>query len=315
MKKPPFLFVPGAAKSGTSTLHVMLNQHPDIFMSRFKEPGFFAAEEAKWGRVGYAEGIDKYLDEYFEESWDYEVRGESSTAYFYNPKSFKRIVQHFPKAKFILCLRNPIERFLPHYNWMYHLKSESRSIAEILKLYDAGELDETEMDDFYREKSYVGGGKYGALYRQMLEYVDPESVHIITFSALVKKPKQTINSCFRFLGLSEMDHVKLAKDNASGEHKYPLINKMAMRIWYGLPGLKQRERLLENPTFMKMRNLVFAVKPTDKIELSYKERRKLQEIYAPEVDLLRKLTGRKFEEWMDDFPLKNTPPKVNGLLA
>lgn len=315
MKKPPFLFVPGAAKSGTSTLHVMLNQHPDIFMSRFKEPGFFAAEEAKWGRVGYAEGIDKYLDEYFEEGWDYEVMGESSTAYFYHPKSFQRINKHFPKSKFILCLRNPIERFLSHYNWLFHLKSENRSISEILKQHDSGAPEIIKHDDFFRGNAYVRGGKYGTLYQEMLKYVAPERIHIITFTALVKKPKQTINSCFRFLGLQEMDHVKLVKDNASGEQRYPFINNMAMRMWYGLPMLKQREKLLENPTFKKMRNFVFAVKPTDKIELSFKQRKRLQEIYSPEVSLLRKLTGRNFEEWYDDFPLKNTPPKDSPLLA
>ena len=38
----PNLFIPGAAKSGTSSLHNYLNKHPDIFMSESKEPHFFS---------------------------------------------------------------------------------------------------------------------------------------------------------------------------------------------------------------------------------------------------------------------------------
>ena len=38
--KPNF-FIPGAAKSGTTTLHKLLNLHPDISMSKIKEPVFW----------------------------------------------------------------------------------------------------------------------------------------------------------------------------------------------------------------------------------------------------------------------------------
>ena len=52
-KLPNFLIV-GAAKSGTSSLHNYLNQHPDIFMPTFtdeglkvKEPRFLIKEKVK----------------------------------------------------------------------------------------------------------------------------------------------------------------------------------------------------------------------------------------------------------------------------
>ena len=38
--KPDF-FVPGAAKSGTTTLHDLLNTHHDISMSKDKEPVYW----------------------------------------------------------------------------------------------------------------------------------------------------------------------------------------------------------------------------------------------------------------------------------
>ena len=40
---PNFLLI-GAGKSGTSSLHAYLQQHPDIYMSPVKEPNFFALD-------------------------------------------------------------------------------------------------------------------------------------------------------------------------------------------------------------------------------------------------------------------------------
>src|SRR5436190_811051 len=53
----PSFFVVGAAKSGTTSLHVYLDQHPDIFMSKPKEPFFFEAE--------YDRGPEYYYRRYF----------------------------------------------------------------------------------------------------------------------------------------------------------------------------------------------------------------------------------------------------------
>ena len=44
--KPNF-FIPGAAKSGTTTLHDMLNTHPEISMSSVKEPGYWKNKNFK----------------------------------------------------------------------------------------------------------------------------------------------------------------------------------------------------------------------------------------------------------------------------
>lgn len=46
MAMPNFILI-GAAKSGTTSLFYYLNQHPQIYMSRNKEPHFFAFEGTK----------------------------------------------------------------------------------------------------------------------------------------------------------------------------------------------------------------------------------------------------------------------------
>jgi len=43
MKKPN-LYIVGHPRTGTSSLHDYLNQHPDIFMTPIKEPNYFAKD-------------------------------------------------------------------------------------------------------------------------------------------------------------------------------------------------------------------------------------------------------------------------------
>src|SRR6185503_6297315 len=43
--KLPNFFVAGAPKAGTTSLYHYLRQHPQVFMSRIKEPTFFAAAD------------------------------------------------------------------------------------------------------------------------------------------------------------------------------------------------------------------------------------------------------------------------------
>ena len=49
----PNLYIPGAGKSGTSSLHEYLHQHPQVFMSRVKEPHYFS-------RSDYPNGLSEY---------------------------------------------------------------------------------------------------------------------------------------------------------------------------------------------------------------------------------------------------------------
>ena len=90
----PDVFVIGAAKCGTTSLHHYLNQHPDISMSRVKEPGVFSTPH-------WLPGFESY-----DGLFDCEAphRGESSTSYSRYPAegdAAARIHGAVPDAKHI----------------------------------------------------------------------------------------------------------------------------------------------------------------------------------------------------------------------
>ena len=85
MTKPNLLII-GAAKSGTTSLHNYLNQHPDIFMSAHKEPHFLINNDIGVNRI--PNGIydyDEYID-LFKEKQDYKYRGDRVSIVYSYPK-------------------------------------------------------------------------------------------------------------------------------------------------------------------------------------------------------------------------------------
>ena len=80
----PHFFLPGAAKSGTTTLHELLNNHPDISMSKNKEPVY-------WNNKKFS-SFTKNEIENFKSLFDMssKITGESTISYMYYDSFLKK---------------------------------------------------------------------------------------------------------------------------------------------------------------------------------------------------------------------------------
>jgi len=125
----PNLFIIGAAKAGTTSLHEVLRQHPDIFMSEIKEPGFFSTEK------NYQRGVQWYQDTHFSQALGYKRRGESSVnSLFWSEIAAGRIRATYGgrEVKFIAIFRDPVQRAYSYY-WMHvHTGLETLSFEDAL---------------------------------------------------------------------------------------------------------------------------------------------------------------------------------------
>ena len=78
----PNLFIVGAAKAGTTSLAYYLSQHPDVFMSKLKEPHHFSAVRPD-GKFAHAVPVvadqSSYL-QLFQGADGFRYRGEASTS-------------------------------------------------------------------------------------------------------------------------------------------------------------------------------------------------------------------------------------------
>ena len=125
----PDFFIPGVAKCGTTTLHDLFEKHPQISMSKIKEPGYW--KNKKFNAFSELE-ISNYKNLFTNKSV---LNGESSTAYMFHDSFIKNIKKHYKTyPKFIFILRNPIDRYESHFNWMKGLGLEKLILIIIFQM-------------------------------------------------------------------------------------------------------------------------------------------------------------------------------------
>ena len=119
------LIIIGAQRSGSTYLRSLLDQHPEIFMSRpaKPEPKYFLRDEPN---------LIEYINTVFKEApRSTSYLGEKSTSYYETPEVSRRIQKILPQAHIIAILRNPTDRALSNYNFTYESGLETRSVEEV----------------------------------------------------------------------------------------------------------------------------------------------------------------------------------------
>lgn len=99
---PEFLGI-GTQKGGTTTLHQLLTNHPQVFLPKCKEIHFFS--------LHYEKGTNWYANHFKDAAMD-QIKGEITPLYLFETKAAKRIHKILPEAKLITLLRDPVERAL-----------------------------------------------------------------------------------------------------------------------------------------------------------------------------------------------------------
>jgi len=112
----PNLICLGQPKCGTTTLYAVCKGHPDIYVSDFKEPGFFSNEKS------FKNGLKWYSNKYFSNFNGEKVISEFTPYYLSSETALKNIYESLsPDTKFLIVLRNPAKRSFSHY---LHLKRD-----------------------------------------------------------------------------------------------------------------------------------------------------------------------------------------------
>lgn len=294
--KPNF-FIPGAAKSGTTSLHELLDTHPDISMSKEKEPVY-------WNNKLFKEfenlEISRYLN-LFEQ--DVKIKGESTTSYMYYDNFIKNVRDNFQQSpKFIFILRNPVDRYISHFNWLKGLGQEKRKINEVIE--KEKYLDFEEYDDY--PKQYYQFGLYNKWISRFIENFGKESIKIVTFEKLVSERLNILNSCYEFLGVSKMQSVKFIKSNKTNKVIFPSMYHFLRKSSIGkMKYTGIGKYFLPKKIRTKIKSLIkIVIKNWISIEskkeiVSEKHRKILRDKYYEDVMALKNKLNYDFPEWED----------------
>lgn len=228
----PNLLIPGAAKSGTTSLHRYLDHHPNVFMSEWKEPHFFSNPDF------YEKGLDEYR-KLFADAGDAVIRGESSTTYFQFPQVVERIQASLPSPRFIFVLRNPIDRTESHYRWMASIGLEDRPPREAL----LADFDQSptfaDRVGGAKFRFYVDESRYGKYVGRYLEAFDRDDVLVLTNETLLGDRQGTLDRVAQFLQIDPFPPVPELRLNETAartpdsgvEGKQPPRFSEANRAW------------------------------------------------------------------------------------
>ncbi len=224
MTMPNFLVI-GAAKSGTTALYKYLGQHPDIYMSLYKEPHFFSFEGEKMNFQGPRDrAMMRYMtvndpDEYralFDGVTTEVAIGEASPMYLYLPGTAGRIQQHVPEAKLIVVLRNPVDRA---YSNFLHMVRDNREPCEEFEQALEDEPGRIE-ENWYASWHYKQMGFYYEQLKRYFELFEREQIRIYLYEDLNFDAVATLQDIFRFLEVDDSFVPDVSvRYNESGVHK------------------------------------------------------------------------------------------------
>lgn len=122
MNLPNFLII-GAARCGTSSLHQNLKAHPKLCYGRLPKADVYRDDPLFEKEMHFFDKEDKFNRglQWYASRWDHakpgQLRFESTPNYISHPKCPQRIADVMPNGRFILMLRNPVDRAWSHYWW------------------------------------------------------------------------------------------------------------------------------------------------------------------------------------------------------
>lgn len=269
----PNLFLIGAPKCATTSLHFYLDAHPEISMSTVKEPQILAGPDYRERLVEYESLFDPGA----------RVRGESSVVYSQYPRwpgVPERIAEVAPEARMVYVVRDPVDRAVAHYAQHVQDGKEERRLSEALA-------------DFSRPDSlYVCPSRYATQLRRYLDRFDRSRLLLIELSELSADPSGVLARVADFLGLSAFPRpteIAAVRLNTREHHRTPTaVGAFAGRV----PGAR---RALPRQIARRMRPLLS--RPRERPVLPATLEREIRAELADEVGWLRDWSGRPFAGW------------------
>ena len=194
--------IAGAQKSGTSALNEYLNAHPTLCMAKRKELHFFDNERIFAGKpVDYTR-----YHSFFSPRPLQRLCGETTPNYMYWYSAPRRIWEYNPAMKFIVILRNPIDRAFSAWNFEVNRKREFLSFREAIRSESQRVREVLPLQ--HRVYAYVDRGFYTEQVRRIWHYF-PKKQTLFLKSEQLKDDLQTaLDHICNFLGVSKMPGIK-----------------------------------------------------------------------------------------------------------
>ena len=288
----PNLFLVGAPKSGTTALYSYLKRHPQILMSKIKEPQFFASDVC--GDQRCIQTMPEYLACFDSPDKDCVVIGEASTCYLGSKLAPLEIHRFCPGARVIVMLRNPTDVMYAEHSERVFGGTEHITDFEVA-------LDSPEPRR-WRSGPFKGHLVRNLTYREITAFSEQvqhyfgvfgkENVHVIIYDDFAHNPDVAYQSVVSFLGLVPHEDIDFNVVNANRSARSSAVHDL---LRHPPAPAKQLARALLPQSLRRTLGDCFRwlnVKEAARPLLDDKFRKRIAMEYAPEVSQLSHVLDR-----------------------
>lgn len=274
---PTFLGI-GTVKSGSTWLHHLLKSHPEIWMpEKRSEPQFLDRN--------YNKGKEWYAQFFPQKGLQYKQIGEFTPRYIHSKETLQRARNFGDVEKFIISLRNPVERLYSQYKWT---KRNHPKYKASFKEFVAEHPEAVTLGYYANELE-----KYNSVFGE-------SPLLVLVFEEMVRNVEWTKVQLAEFL---EVDAALFPKEaghqssNKSFTPKYGGLYTFAIKVGqfvrsrnlYGL------EQLLRKTPLMKFVSTPGKALETTKEDLLVKQ--ELYKKYENDINALKKLVNCDLSIW------------------
>ncbi len=291
--KIDFLII-GAQKSGTTSLHDYLGQHPAIFMPERKDIPFFVD-------AGDGEVREQDLSHFYRVRNGGRLLGGSFAHLLYYPESPGRIRGYRPDMRMIAILRNPIDRAYSAYWFARREGYETEQTFE-----RALELEATRSRGSQRhqnELTYLIHGDYQAQLIRYFDLFDRSQLYICLFEDLVATSDRLVGELLSWLGVEASDRPVASgrTANAAGMPRSRLLQQSLIvppepvsRLYRRIVPRKLRY-CVDRQVIAPLRRL--NMRPFQYPPMQAATRQRLRDHFGPRNERLASLIGRDLSHW------------------
>lgn len=226
----PTFFIIGAQKSGTTTLHDLLEKEGLVELPVMKETHFFSDTSR------YGNGINWYY-ECFNVKKNGCFRGEVDPDYLFFDQAPERIAKLITDPKIVVVLRHPLHRAYSHYKMSVRRGLENLSFKDALNCEKDRILND--YSNSLKHHSYFSRGQYSNQILHWMQCLPKANFHFVKFDNLIDDKTKAFtyyNICSHIGFQSKLSGSQL--DIISNPASSPRFQIVANLFW-GNTGLKK----------------------------------------------------------------------------
>ncbi|WP_168198941.1 sulfotransferase [Luteimonas granuli] len=198
----------GVQKGGTSALARFLAEHPQLALPARKEAHVFDATD--FDEAWSVDQVDARFAPHFDAADEVgadRLHGDATPITLFHPALVARVARYNPAMRWVLLLRDPVERAVSHYFMERGRGLESRSLLAAVLLEPwrlRKHSDDWSPDSPLRVCSYVARGRYAGQLDVLLRHFPRGQVLLLRSRDLAARPTQVLAQVTDFLGVSRL---------------------------------------------------------------------------------------------------------------